>query len=222
MIAYDQLPQNDTLKTLLKDPIQYLSKWDLKSSPTSVATSLALLWGSQMITHLPPPLTEESGTDQRGRMYTLAQASPDLQLKTLQQVISQLTKDHGTWKIPWGNLCRYQRVGTGMVDGFNDLQPSKPVGMAPSLWGSLPAVALRKPQGSKYFYGVGGNSFVAAVEFGPRLKAKTIVTGGHSNDPASAHYQDQSDGFLNGQLKDIRFYPEEVKAHAKRSYKIPY
>jgi acyl-homoserine lactone acylase PvdQ len=55
-------------------------------------------------------------------------------------------------------------------------------------------------------------------EFGPRLKAKTIMTGGESFDPASLHYTDQAAGFIEGKFKEINFYKEDVMKHAKRSY----
>jgi acyl-homoserine lactone acylase PvdQ len=71
---------------------------------------------------------------------------------------------------------------------------------------------------TKKRYGFSGNSFVAAVEFGKRLKAKTIMTGGESFDPSSIHYTDQAQGFLEGKFKDINFYKEDVLKNAKRRY----
>jgi acyl-homoserine lactone acylase PvdQ len=56
------------------------------------------------------------------------------------------------------------------------------------------------------------------VEFGARIKAKSIVTGGQSFDPGSQHFTDQVAGFINGEFKEVLFYKEDVLKHVERSY----
>jgi len=89
--------------------------------------------------------------------------------------------------------------------------------MGPGTWGSLPSFYSRRLD-TKNRYGLSGNSFIAAVEFGPRLKAKTILTGGESFNPSSPHFTDQAEGFLEGKFKDINFYREDVLKNAERTY----
>ena len=67
-------------------------------------------------------------------------------------------------------------------------------------------------------YGYSGNSFIAAIEFGPVVKAKTIITGGQSFDPKSKHFADQAAGYINGKFKDVLFYKADVLKHVERSY----
>jgi acyl-homoserine lactone acylase PvdQ len=67
-------------------------------------------------------------------------------------------------------------------------------------------------------YGTSGNSFVAVVEFGRKVRAKSVVTGGSSGDPASKHFNDQSPLYANGQFKDVLFYPEDYRRNAERTY----
>ena len=67
-------------------------------------------------------------------------------------------------------------------------------------------------------YGYSGNSFIAAVEFGTRIKAKTIETGGESFDPASKHYTDQAGMYIEGKFKDVLFYKKDVLKHAEKTY----
>jgi len=66
---------------------------------------------------------------------------------------------------------------------------------------------------------VSGNSLIAAVEFGKKVVARTIVTGGESSDPASPHLTDQAAMYLSGRFKDVMFYPEDVKAGAVKTYR---
>jgi len=56
------------------------------------------------------------------------------------------------------------------------------------------------------------------VEFGKRITAKTIITGGQSFNAASPHFMDQAEGYLHGRFKTVYFYPEELTGHTARKY----
>ena len=85
-------------------------------------------------------------------------------------------------------------------------------------WGSLASFGAQTYPGTKKRYGNVGNSFVAVVEFGPRISARSVVTGGQSSRPGTSHFTDQAGLYCNGQFKEVRFYPEDVKAHAEKTY----
>jgi acyl-homoserine lactone acylase PvdQ len=72
--------------------------------------------------------------------------------------------------------------------------------------------------GTKKRYGYSGNSFIAAVEFGKKLRAKSIVTGGESSDPASPHFADQANGYLEGKFKEVLFFKEDVLNNKEKEY----
>ena len=101
---------------------------------------------------------------------------------------------------------------------FDDAKPSLPVGFAPSKWGALASFDSVKPRTTKRIYGSVGNSFVAAVEFGPTVRAKAIMTGGESGDPASPHFTDQAQMYAEGRFRDVLFTRQDVLAHAQRRY----
>jgi acyl-homoserine-lactone acylase len=63
-----------------------------------------------------------------------------------------------------------------------------------------------------------GNSFVCAVEFGPKIKAKTLLAGGNSGYPKSKHFYDQAEMYQKGLFKDVMFYKEDVQNNAKKTY----
>jgi acyl-homoserine-lactone acylase len=44
------------------------------------------------------------------------------------------------------------------------------------------------------------------------------MSGGASGDPASRHFSDQALMFSQGRFRDVYFSPEDVRAHAERSY----
>lgn len=192
--AYDGLGPEDSLRQILSEPISLLKSWDRNSSASSMATTLAVELAS--------------GT---GRNVL-----PKEKLTSLYETMKDLEKRFGTWKVAWGEVNRYQRLGEG--EKFDDNRPSLPSGLASSAFGSLPSFAARRYPGTNKRYGYNGNSFIACVEFGSKVRAKSIVTGGQSFDPSSTHFNDQAQRFLDGNFKDVLFYKQDVMKHVERKY----
>ncbi|HET6639482.1 MAG TPA: penicillin acylase family protein [Gemmatimonadota bacterium] len=74
-------------------------------------------------------------------------------------------------------------------------------------------------EGQKRSYGIGGNSYVSVVEFGPRVRARTLLAFGQSNDPTSPHYLDQAELYSHGEFKPAWTTLEAVRANAVRAYR---
>lgn len=212
--AYGSAP--DSSKSTLSAPIAILKQWDRNTAVNSVASSLAIEWGTAMLKLLPPPKTDQESTFITQRIKTLANATPGKQqLEILNAVMKNLQSRFGTWQVPWGDMNRYQRPADGIT--FDDKLPSIPVGLTGSGFGQLPSFQSRTVNTLKR-YGYSGNSFVAAVEFGPKIKAKSIMTGGQSFDATSKNFTDQAQGIIEGKFKDVLFYREDVLKHVQRSY----
>jgi acyl-homoserine-lactone acylase len=215
--AYGSAP--DSTRKALQEPIALLQKWDRRSAARSVATTLAVDWGMRILRYAPRPATAEAASNGVGMARAALDHSTAAE-KTgeLAAVLADLRQRYGNWKIEWGDICRYQRLTGKIVETYDDKKPSLPVGLVPSAFGELPSFVSRVMPGTSKRYGVSGNSFIAAVEFGKRVSARTVVTGGESSDPASPHFTDQAAMYLNGKLKDVLFYPEDVRAGAEKTY----
>jgi acyl-homoserine-lactone acylase len=206
----------DSLKIALTEPIKILREWDKRSAKNSVATTLAVEWGTLVMRALPPAASAEESTYQTERVKAFLKTGSVQQLLAyLSQAVNALQSRYGSWKIAWGDINRYQRPGDGV--SFSDDKPSIPVGQVSSAFGQLPSFQSRTMNTQKR-YGYSGNSFIAAVEFGKRIKAKTIITGGQSFDPNSKHFTDQAEGYINGKFKDVLFYKNDVLKHAEKIY----
>jgi acyl-homoserine-lactone acylase len=149
----------------------------------------------------------------------LDQQSDAVMIAALSDAIARLERDSGSWRTPWGEINRYQRLTGDIVQPVDDSKPSLAVGMAPAPWGALASFEAWEPQNTKRIYGSGGNSFVAAVEFAPRVRAKAIMAGGESGDPASPHFTDQAQRYVRAEFREVWFYPPDVSAHAQRQYR---
>ncbi len=210
----------DSLYAALSEPIAELKRWDYHSSETSVATTLAVEWAGKLSPTIQKLYTDEGEDDQvqNTKRFT-ASATPEQVLPPLLVVVNDLKKKFGKWQMPWGEINRYQRVSADIQQKYDDSQPSVPVGFASALWGMLPSYNSRYYPATKKRYGVSGNSFICAVEFGPKIKAKSLLAGGESGDPSSKHFSDQLEMYTKGKFKDVLFYKEDVLKNAQRTYR---
>jgi acyl-homoserine-lactone acylase len=212
---YDQLAADDPRRASLAQPIGALRGWDRRTSADSVPTALAVFWGQELLEHERAE-AREAGVPVYD--FLVAHVTPFERLDGLTAAVARLQRDFGRWQTPWGDIHRYQRLTDDIVQPFDDAKPSLPVGFASSSWGALASFDSPYPRSTKKIYASVGNSFVAAVEFGPTVHAKAILSGGESGDPGSPHFTDQAQMFTQGLFRDVLFNREEVAAHAERSY----
>ena len=212
---YDAAPADHPLKAKLSEQVVLLRGWDYRWSVGSVPTSLAVFWGEELSRRVRADAESE---DLSIYEYMAKKASPEQRLEALAAASDQLQADFGTWKTPWGEINRFQRLTGDIVQPFDDAGPSLPVGFTSSRWGSLASFGARAYKGTKKLYGTSGNSFVALVEFGDRVRAKAITAGGQSGHPSSPHFNDQAARYCTGDLRDVYFYPSELQGHVERQY----
>lgn len=217
---YKDLSETDSIYTKLAGPIAELKSWDLKASETSIATTLAIEWIQRLQRHINRVRINGQEVDYVTRVNEYARTGATAEMMTaLLTVADELTYKFGTWKTPWGAINRYQRLNGWLQPLYDDNQPSLPVGMAASTYGCLPSYVSAYFSGSKKRYGYNGNSFICAVEFGKKVKAKSLLAGGQSGDPASKHFGDQAEMYTKGIFKDVLFYKEDVLKHVERKYR---
>lgn len=210
--AYDSSASNSQEVT---DAIKELRSWDFKTSEESVAMTLAHFYGLQ--SYADAKLPEGIRGIARIEYYANGSAATE-RLAIFQTVIDKLKTDFGKWNTPWGEVNRFQRL-TGDIDlPFDDDKESIAVGLASGRWGALASYGSSTKKGTKKLYGSSGNSFVAVVEFGDKVKAKSMLAGGQASDPDSPHFYDQAQRYADVKFKDVAYYKEDVEKRAKRTY----
>jgi len=216
--AYAQLPQSDPLLAELKAPIDILKGWDYRSAESSIAAAIAFEWAPRLNPIIQKVYIDPGEKDQiENTSAFVASARPNELLDPLKATLADLSKRFGKWEVTWGEINRFQRLTGAIYEKYDDNLNSIPVGFGSALWGQLPSYRSNQFKTNKR-YGFSGNSFVCAVEFGPRIKAKSILAGGNSGDPKSKHFNDQAEMYAKGQFKDVLFYKEDVVKNAERSY----
>ena len=213
--AWDDAPADHPLKAQLAEQVGALRGWDLRWGATSVPTSLAVFWGED--------IQKRVGADAKKAGvymsdYICRKAPAQLLLQSLADASDRLAADFGSWKTPWGDINRFQRLTGDIVQPFSDAGPSLAVGFTSSVWGSLASFGARPYPGTKKWYGTSGNSFVAVVEFGEKVRARAVTAGGESGNPGSPHFNDEAGRYSTGDLREVYFYRAQLKGHTEREY----
>ncbi|MBL7701047.1 MAG: penicillin acylase family protein [Ferruginibacter sp.] len=212
----NKLDKRDTAYGQLKDVMAVLKNWNYRCTENSVATTLAVLWGEKLL-----PLMGEikyKGNQVEVAKYFAANATAEELINPMLAVVKELESDFGNWQITWGEINRFQRISNDIEYKFDDAKPSYPISFASATWGMLPSYSSKTFAGTKKRYGYHGNSFICAVEFGKKIKAKSLLAGGESGNPDSKHFFDQGLMYSKGQFKDVLFYKEDVLKHVERKY----
>ena len=215
--AYEALPAEDSLRTRLRDPIDLLRDWDYRWSDHSLATSLAVFWGDELFSQT-AARAEASRVVGLARYDEILEIAPKEQLQVLAQVCDLLQQDFGNWRVPWGEINRFQRLDDALEPKFSDAASSIPVPFTSSRWGSLASFGAKRYPGTRRYYGSSGNSFVAVVEFGPKIRALAVTAGGESGDPNSEHFDDEAIRYARGELRPVYFYAQDLQGHVERRY----
>ncbi|MFL5504576.1 MAG: penicillin acylase family protein [Gemmatimonadaceae bacterium] len=213
--SYDDLPASDPMKTSVADAIAALRAWDFRWAANSVPTSLAVFWGEDLFNRIGAQARQAAMS---AETYAIERATNAERLQSLAAAKTKLEQDFGRWQTPWGDINRFQRITDDIAPKFDDSAPSIPVPFTSSRWGSLASFAARQYPGTKKWYGTSGNSFVAVVEFGDRVRARAITAGGESGNPSSPHFNDEALRYSTGNLRDVYFYPSQLKGHIERIY----
>ncbi|MBL4755462.1 MAG: acylase [Flavobacteriales bacterium] len=210
--AYDEAPNADES---MREAIEILRSWDFKTSEESVAMALMHTYG---IMYFRNGVVPEGLSFMERVVYFGSQSPGRERLDIFKKTLAKLEIDFGTWNTAWGEINRYQRLNGDVVQDFNDSLPSIAVGLASGRWGALASFGARTTDETKRIYGTSGNSFVAMVEFGDSVSAKTMLAGGQSGNPASLHFDDQSQRYADVQFKEVAYYREDVERRAKANY----
>ncbi len=210
--GYDGLPASSPYKARLAGQIAMLRGWDYRWGAASMPTSLAIFWGEALWDQI-------SKSGGRPDIAALEQAPPEQKLRALAAASDRLERDFGSWGVAWGDINRFQRLTGDIVQPFSDARPSIPVPFTSGVWGSLASFGARSYPGTKRYYGTSGNSFVAVVEFGDKVRARAVTAGGESGDPRSPHFNDQAERYSLGNLREVYFYPAQLKGHTERQYR---
>ncbi len=126
---------------------------------------------------------------------------PAMAVAALESAADKVLAEHGSLDVAWG------KVYDVIIDNV-DL----PANGGPGYLGIFRAAYFGRANNGPLKL-VGGDSYVAAIEFGNPVRAKALIAYGNSSQPGSPHRTDQLLLFARKELRPVWRTRQEVEAH---------
>ncbi len=132
---------------------------------------------------------------------------PGRAVEALLEAIDSVEERYGAIDVTWGDVHRVRR---GEVD--------VPVSGGSGFLGCFRVLGFRdEPDGKRAVSG--GDSWVFVVEFGPQVRARTVIGYSQSEVPSSPYFSDQCEMYARGEMKPAAFTEEEIAAALVERYR---
>lgn len=114
-------------------------------------------------------------------------------------------------------LNKYGSLDVAFQDVYNTNFANKSLvgGLGLSEVGSFNAGFYRPISATKFTL-LGGAAFTSVVEFGPKVKAKGLLSYGNASQGNSESKSDQLEMMINRQMRDIFFYDNDISKHTQK------
>jgi acyl-homoserine-lactone acylase len=186
-----------------------LARWDRQANADSRGAVLFTLWALQATGRAPiagpsplfaVPWRPDSAIATPYRLADAAKA-----VGQLEAVAAGVEKAYGSLDVAYGDVMRI-RVGARDLPGHG--ANGDPMGVF--------RVQFYAPAEGGKWATVGGDSYYAAIEFGPTIRAKVLLAYGNATQPGSPHAGDQLELFMRKEMRDAWRTRQEVEANLER------
>ena len=185
-----------------------LEAWDRAADPESRGAVLFVRWGNEVFNDLQGfwgrrrvPLFSTPWSLDAPFTSPDGLADPAKAVRALETAARKVESDHGALDVAWGDVYRLQGNGLDLpANGGGDP------------WGIFRATFYRRT-GDGHFVAVGGDTYVAAVEFADPVRARVLLTYGNATQPHSPHLYDQLKLFAHKELREAWLTRAEVETH---------
>ena len=187
---------------LARQAANVLENWDRQANPDSRGAVLFAAWYEAMHEDIDNKSAFRTPWNENSPRTTPdGLANPQKAVAALEAAAEKVQKAYETLDVPWCNVFRleYGKVNLPANGGGGELGIFRVVDFAPLEDGR--------------FHSVGGDSYIAAIEFSDPVRAMSLTTYGNSTQPSSPHVGDQLQLSARKKLHPVWRSRQEIMAH---------
>lgn len=187
---------------LARQAADVLESWDRQANTDSRGAVLFAAWYEGMHEDIDNESAFRTLWNENSPLTTPdGLANPQKAVAALEAVAEKVQKAYGTLNVPWGSVFRleYGKANLPANGGGGELGIFRVVDFAPLEDGR--------------FHSVGGDSYIAAVEFSDPVRAMSLTSYGNSTQPGSSHIGDQLQLSAQKKLHPVWRSRREIMAH---------
>jgi acyl-homoserine-lactone acylase len=183
---------------------EVLAAWDRRVDGGSRGAVLFMAWVQALgeTTGLGPFLFATAWRAEAPLDTPSGLADPGAAVMALELAAEQIEVAYGALDVAWGDI---NRLHIGAVDLPASGGPGDPAGIFRAL------DFFPMPDGRSV--SVGGDTYIAAVEFSQPVRARVLTTYGNASQPGSPHIDDQLPLFAGNEMRPVWRTREEIAAH---------
>lgn len=192
---------------------QVLTAWDRKADAESRGAVLFANWWRAFVRASQRAQQSPFATPwdpERPLTSPDAIADSNLAIAALEEASTEMLRRHGRLDVTWGEVNRFRRDTLEL-----------PANGGSGALGVFRVVEYAPEERSPKSIALGGDSFVAVVEFGPRVRALALLGYGNASQPGSPHRVDQLPLLARKELRPVWRERSEIEANLARSERIP-
>ena len=174
-----------------------LERWDRNAEVDSKGMVLFFTWASKF--SVSNNSTYTTDWDINNPINTPdGLADPKRAAMLFEDTVKEIEKKFGKLDVPWGEYYRINYNGVNLPANGTD--------------GRLGVFRVAWPARSdkKNMYVGGGDSWVAVIEFGKKIRAKALLSYGNSTEKDSPYNGDQLVLFSKKELRDVWLYEDDI------------
>ncbi|HUR92160.1 MAG TPA: acylase [Gemmatimonadaceae bacterium] len=189
--------------SVVREAGDVLSRWDRSADNASRGTVLFVEWWRIL------GQTTRPGTSAWARPWSInaprstpdGLSSPEAAIAALETAVANVVRRFGAIDVAWGDVYRLRRDNVDL-----------PSNGAQERHGAFRPIGY-EADGPNRYRAVGGDSYVAAVEFSAPVRARSIIAVGNASRSGSPHRTDQLGLFSAKQLKPVWRARSEILAN---------
>ncbi|HEY7544358.1 MAG TPA: acylase [Blastocatellia bacterium] len=179
-----------------------LEKWDRSADAQSRGAALFISWVQEMrLLGMAAKTFARQWDENNPRTTPDGLADPQAAAAALERAAKRIEATYGSIDVVWGDVARLRIGGRDL-----------PSNGASGSYGVFRVVGYSSDKDGK-LRALGGDSYVAAIEFSNPVRARVLLSYGNSSQPGSAHNGDQIELFSRKEMRPAWRERREIEAH---------